>query len=201
MEQPAPWHGGPSKARRLPTSSSRAAKPASTAWIRPRPAPFVKRRSVAAPPSWVSNRSTGHSDGLIEPGLALRRDLAEAFRRLHPDIVVTMNFDLTWGENENVNHADHRATGLAVLDACRDWRTGGCSPKPASRGAAFATCTLRAPRIPLISLTCRLPSTQVWPRYASTTRTSTGSVGNSTQMTSCATLQALPEWRQDAITR
>jgi LmbE family N-acetylglucosaminyl deacetylase len=62
----------------------------------------------------------GHSDGLIEAGLALRRDLAEAFRRLHPDIVVTMNFDLTWGEHGNVNHSDHRATGLAVLDACRD---------------------------------------------------------------------------------
>jgi LmbE family N-acetylglucosaminyl deacetylase len=31
-----------------------------------------------------------------------------------------MNFDLTWGERGNVNHADHRAVGLAVLDACRD---------------------------------------------------------------------------------
>ena len=62
----------------------------------------------------------GHVDGMVEAGLALRRDLAEVFRRLRPDIVVTMNFDLTWGENGNVNHADHRATGLAVLDACRD---------------------------------------------------------------------------------
>ncbi|MGD0321712.1 MAG: PIG-L deacetylase family protein [Acidimicrobiales bacterium] len=61
-----------------------------------------------------------HADGVVEAGLALRRDLAEVFRRLRPDIVVTMNFDLTWGENGNVNHADHRATGLAVLDACRD---------------------------------------------------------------------------------
>jgi LmbE family N-acetylglucosaminyl deacetylase len=31
-----------------------------------------------------------------------------------------MNFELTWGESGAVNHADHRAVGLAVLDACRD---------------------------------------------------------------------------------
>ncbi len=31
-----------------------------------------------------------------------------------------MNFDLTWGDGGSVNHADHRATGLTVLDACRD---------------------------------------------------------------------------------
>lgn len=62
----------------------------------------------------------GHPDGLIEPSPALRRDLAGAFRRLRPEIVVSMNFELTWGDEGMVNHADHRATGLAVLDACRD---------------------------------------------------------------------------------
>jgi LmbE family N-acetylglucosaminyl deacetylase len=31
-----------------------------------------------------------------------------------------MNFDLTWGDSAAVNHADHRAVGLATLDACRD---------------------------------------------------------------------------------
>jgi LmbE family N-acetylglucosaminyl deacetylase len=50
----------------------------------------------------------------------LRYDLAGAFRRLRPEIVVTMNFDLTWGEEGNANHPDHRATGLSVLDASRD---------------------------------------------------------------------------------
>ncbi len=62
----------------------------------------------------------GHPDGLVVAGTDLRRDLAAAFRRLRPEIVVTMNFDLTWGDDGAVNHADHRATGLAVLDACRD---------------------------------------------------------------------------------
>jgi LmbE family N-acetylglucosaminyl deacetylase len=62
----------------------------------------------------------GHADGSVEPGLALRRDIAGALRRLRPEVVVTMNFELTWGDGGSVNHADHRAVGLATLDACRD---------------------------------------------------------------------------------
>lgn len=62
----------------------------------------------------------GHPDGAVEYGLELRRDLAGVLRRLKPEIVIGMNFDLTWGERGNVNHADHRVVGLAVLDACRD---------------------------------------------------------------------------------
>jgi LmbE family N-acetylglucosaminyl deacetylase len=62
----------------------------------------------------------GHRDGAVEYGLALRRDLAGALRRIKPEVVIGMNFDLTWGEGGSINHADHRAVGLAVLDACRD---------------------------------------------------------------------------------
>ena len=61
-----------------------------------------------------------HQDGLVEYGIPLRRDLAAAFRRLQPEVVITTSFDLTWSEEGPVNHADHRAVGLAVLDACRD---------------------------------------------------------------------------------
>src|ERR1700728_1866666 len=61
-----------------------------------------------------------HPDGLVEYGIGLRRDLATAFRRLQPEVVITMSLDLTWGEEGPVNHADHRAVGLATLDACRD---------------------------------------------------------------------------------
>jgi LmbE family N-acetylglucosaminyl deacetylase len=60
-----------------------------------------------------------HHDGAVEYGLDLRRDIARAIRRTRPEIVLTMNFELTWGEGA-VNHADHRAVGLATLDACRD---------------------------------------------------------------------------------
>jgi LmbE family N-acetylglucosaminyl deacetylase len=62
----------------------------------------------------------GHADGLVEYGVQLRRDLAAALRRHKPDVVITMSFDLTWGEEGPVNHSDHRAVGLATLDACRD---------------------------------------------------------------------------------
>lgn len=61
-----------------------------------------------------------HRDGVLEYGLPLRRDLAAAFRRMKPEVIITVSFDLTWGEEGPVNHADHRAVGLAVLDACRD---------------------------------------------------------------------------------
>src|SRR5215467_12492597 len=60
----------------------------------------------------------GHPDGLVEYGVPLRRDLAAALRRHRPDVVITMSFDLTWGEEGPVNHSDHRAVGLATLDAC-----------------------------------------------------------------------------------
>jgi LmbE family N-acetylglucosaminyl deacetylase len=47
-----------------------------------------------------------HPDGLVEYGVPLRRDLAAAFRKLQPEVVITMSFDLTWGEDGPVNHAD-----------------------------------------------------------------------------------------------
>ena len=62
----------------------------------------------------------GHADGAVEYGLALRRDLARALRTLRPEVVFAMNFELTWGDGGAVNHADHRAVGLATLDASRD---------------------------------------------------------------------------------
>ena len=60
-----------------------------------------------------------HKDGVMEYGLPLRRDISRAIRRHRPDIVITGNYDLTWG-GETFNMADHRWVGLAVLDAARD---------------------------------------------------------------------------------
>lgn len=61
----------------------------------------------------------GHTDGVLEYGLPLRRDIARAIRRHKPDVVLTGNFQLKWGGG-GFNMADHRAVGLAVLDASRD---------------------------------------------------------------------------------
>jgi LmbE family N-acetylglucosaminyl deacetylase len=60
-----------------------------------------------------------HPDGLIEANLTLRRDLAAAIRRNTPDVVLSINFREGWGA-PSWNHADHRATGVALLDAVRD---------------------------------------------------------------------------------
>ncbi|MGH7910225.1 MAG: PIG-L deacetylase family protein [Candidatus Dormibacteraceae bacterium] len=83
----------------------------------------------------------GLPDGLLEYGLPLRRAIAGALRKLRPEIVVTMNFALSWGESGSVNHADHRAVGLATLDACRDaansWVWPELGPRWAGVGAAY----------------------------------------------------------------
>lgn len=57
-------------------------------------------------------------DGLVEHSIDTRRQIAHAIRSTRPDAVITMtwNLDAGWG----LNHADHRATGLAVADAIRD---------------------------------------------------------------------------------
>ncbi len=60
-----------------------------------------------------------YTDGVVEYGLPLRRDIARAIRIHKPEVVISMNFHLRFG-GELVNQADHRAVGLATLDACRD---------------------------------------------------------------------------------
>lgn len=59
-----------------------------------------------------------HPDGLVEPSLVLRRDLAAAIRRHRPDVLVSIHFGDRWPGG--VNHADHRAVGIALIDAARD---------------------------------------------------------------------------------
>ena len=59
-----------------------------------------------------------HPDGVLEPGLELRRSIATEIRRRRPQLVLTMNWaeEAPWG----LNQADHRAAGLSCLDAIRD---------------------------------------------------------------------------------
>lgn len=61
----------------------------------------------------------GHPDGMIEPGLRLRADIAAAIRRVRPEMVVTINHRETFGPGQ-LNMADHIVTGQAVIDAVRD---------------------------------------------------------------------------------
>ena len=60
-----------------------------------------------------------YTDGVVEYGLPLRHDIARAIRRHRPGVVVTINMDMRFGQGL-ANQADHRAVGLAALDASRD---------------------------------------------------------------------------------
>lgn len=63
-------------------------------------------------------RILDHPDGMLMPTLDLRRDIARVIRQVRPDVVVTANFDFeAYG---GLNQADHRAAGLATVDAVRD---------------------------------------------------------------------------------
>ncbi|MEV0714400.1 PIG-L deacetylase family protein [Asanoa sp. NPDC050611] len=62
----------------------------------------------------------GLPDGILEYGVALRREITAVVRRHRPDIVITNNFRETWDGAEALNQADHIATGRATLDAVRD---------------------------------------------------------------------------------
>ena len=57
-------------------------------------------------------------DGTLEYSLALRGAIAREIRRFRPDVVVGGSGQLVtpWG----FDHADHRAAGLATIDAVRD---------------------------------------------------------------------------------
>jgi LmbE family N-acetylglucosaminyl deacetylase len=59
------------------------------------------------------------ADDTVYYGPDLRRALAREIRRLRPEVVVTAQPGLYWGGG-NVNHADHRATSLATIDAILD---------------------------------------------------------------------------------
>jgi LmbE family N-acetylglucosaminyl deacetylase len=59
-----------------------------------------------------------HPDGVLVYGLDLRRDICREIRRFRPDVVVTGPYDVD--TPIGYNQADHRAAGLAALDAVRD---------------------------------------------------------------------------------
>ncbi|GGI05568.1 PIG-L deacetylase family protein [Egicoccus halophilus] len=60
-----------------------------------------------------------HPDGLVVADLVLRRDLAAAIRRHRPDVLIGISYRDSWG-GTSWNHVDHRAVGVAMLDAARD---------------------------------------------------------------------------------
>jgi LmbE family N-acetylglucosaminyl deacetylase len=59
----------------------------------------------------------GYEDGMLEPSLALRRELTRVIRRHRPDAVVCGDPTVRFYGSMYMNHPDHRAASDAALDA------------------------------------------------------------------------------------
>ncbi|MGV8027290.1 MAG: PIG-L deacetylase family protein [Anaerolineaceae bacterium] len=57
-----------------------------------------------------------HPDGFLEVNLSLRKELVRVMRKEQPDIVVSCD-PSNYFRGELISHPDHRATGLAVIEA------------------------------------------------------------------------------------
>jgi LmbE family N-acetylglucosaminyl deacetylase len=58
-----------------------------------------------------------HEDGVLEPSIALRRELTRLIRRHRPDAVVCGDPTVRFYGNTYMNHPDHRAAADVALDA------------------------------------------------------------------------------------
>lgn len=56
-------------------------------------------------------------DGQVESSLRLRERITRAIRAFRPEVVMTHDPTVLFVNNEWVNHPDHRAAGLVVVDA------------------------------------------------------------------------------------
>lgn len=59
----------------------------------------------------------GYEDGVLEPSIPLRRELARVIRRLRPDVVVCGDPTMRFYGTSYLNHPDHRAAAEVALDA------------------------------------------------------------------------------------
>lgn len=56
-------------------------------------------------------------DGMLQATLDLRKKLVREIRRFRPEVVVTSDPTIVFAGADYINHPDHRAAGLAALDA------------------------------------------------------------------------------------
>jgi len=56
-------------------------------------------------------------DGMLQATLELRKKLVREIRRFRPEVVFVMDPTLVWAGEGYINHPDHRAAGLAAIDA------------------------------------------------------------------------------------
>jgi LmbE family N-acetylglucosaminyl deacetylase len=56
-------------------------------------------------------------DGMLQATMDLRRKLVREIRRFRPEAIFVMDPTLVWAGEGYINHPDHRAAGLAAIDA------------------------------------------------------------------------------------
>ena len=56
-------------------------------------------------------------DGMLQATMELRKKLVREIRRFKPEVVFVMDPTLVWAGDGYINHPDHRAAGLAAVDA------------------------------------------------------------------------------------
>lgn len=59
----------------------------------------------------------GYHDGVLEPTLALRKELVALIRRYRPNVVVCGDPTVFFPSDTRINHPDHRAAATAAIDA------------------------------------------------------------------------------------
>jgi len=57
----------------------------------------------------------GYEDGVLEPTIALRRDIARVIRQYKPEVIISGDPDSRFGGDFYINHPDHRAVAEAAL--------------------------------------------------------------------------------------
>ncbi|MDH4334520.1 MAG: PIG-L family deacetylase [Chloroflexota bacterium] len=77
----------------------------------------AEQRAAAAEIGVAHVDFLGEPDGQVESSLRLRERITRAIRAFRPEVVMTHDPTVLFVNNEWVNHPDHRAAGLVVVDA------------------------------------------------------------------------------------
>jgi LmbE family N-acetylglucosaminyl deacetylase len=77
----------------------------------------VEQRAAAKVLGVNEVRFLGYPDGYLVPDMDLRRDITRIIRMVRPDIIVTCDPQTLFTVYGGLNHPDHRAAGMATLDA------------------------------------------------------------------------------------
>ena len=77
----------------------------------------AEQRAAAAVLGVSTVEFLDHPDGYLTADMAVRKQVVRAIRRVRPDILVTCDPANYYPGDRYINHPDHRAAGLAALEA------------------------------------------------------------------------------------